>query len=144
MITTDQIRGARALLGLTQAELAKRAGLSTTGFVNIESGQSDPKVSTMNAIQRALELAGAAFENGMIGFRPFQVGDRIKYRTERASDPLLWHAVGEIIEIENLPILQGPVPRVRARIKGIETAWTMQSEFEFAAEPEPSFPIQVR
>jgi transcriptional regulator with XRE-family HTH domain len=144
MITPEQIRGARGLLGLTQAELAKRAGLSTTGFVNIESGQADPKVSTMKAIQRALESAGAAFENGMIGFRPFQVGDRIKYRTGRALDPMLWHAIGEIIEVESLPILQGPVPRVRARIKGIETAWTMPSEFEFADKPEPGFQTHVR
>jgi transcriptional regulator with XRE-family HTH domain len=142
MLTPDQIRGARAMLGLTQASLARLAGLSTTGLNNIESGQSDPKVSTMEAVQRALESAGVAFENGMIGFRPFRVGDRIKYRAGRALDPLLWHAAGEIIEVESFPILQGPVPRVRARIKGFETAWTMPSEFEFAVETE-GFPGSV-
>jgi DNA-binding XRE family transcriptional regulator len=136
MLTPDQIRGARAMLGLTQAGLAKLAGLSTTGLNNIESGQSDPKVSTMEAVRRALESAGAAFENGMIGLRPFQAGDRVKYRVGRAPDPMLWHAAGEIIEVESFPILQGPVPRVRARFKGTETAWTMPTEFEFAFETE--------
>jgi len=124
------------MLGLTQVQLARLAGLSPTGLNNIESGQSDPKVSTMEAIRRALEDAGAAFDDGKVGLRPFRIGDRVKYRTGRAPDPMLWHVIGEIVEVEAFPILQGPVPRVRARIKGIETAWTMPSEFEFAFEEE--------
>jgi predicted transcriptional regulator len=66
MITPQQIRGARAMLGLTQAELAERAGISKTGLNNIESGATDPKVSTLKAIQAALEAAGVEFipENG--------------------------------------------------------------------------------
>ncbi len=55
MITPSQIRGARAMLNLTQAELAAKAGISTTGLNNIERGASDPKASTLAAIQRALE-----------------------------------------------------------------------------------------
>ena len=61
MLTPEQIRGARAMLGLTQAELAERAGISKTGLNNIESGSSDPKSSTLTAIQRVLEEAGAQF-----------------------------------------------------------------------------------
>jgi transcriptional regulator with XRE-family HTH domain len=64
MITPQQIRGARAMLGLTQAELAKRAGISTTGLNNIESGTGDPKASTLTAIKSALEAAGIEFTNG--------------------------------------------------------------------------------
>jgi predicted transcriptional regulator len=66
MLTPEQIRGARAMLGLTQAELAKRAGMSTTGLNNIEKGSADPKASTLRAIQAALEQAGVQFiaENG--------------------------------------------------------------------------------
>lgn len=64
MITPQQIRGARAMLGLTQAELAKRAGISTTGLNNIESGTGDPKASTLTAIKSALEGAGIEFTNG--------------------------------------------------------------------------------
>ncbi|MGO9392037.1 helix-turn-helix transcriptional regulator [Rhodoblastus sp.] len=66
MITSQQIRGARAMLGLTQAELAALAGISKTGLNNIESGATDPKASTLKAIQAALEAAGAEFipENG--------------------------------------------------------------------------------
>lgn len=66
MITPQQIRGARAMLGLTQAELAERAGISKTGLNNIEGGATDPKASTLKTIRAALEAAGAIFvaENG--------------------------------------------------------------------------------
>ncbi|MFG1294084.1 helix-turn-helix transcriptional regulator [Xanthobacter versatilis] len=66
MITPQQIRGARAMLGLTQADLAKAAGISATALNNIERGSADPKASTLLAIQKALEAAGVIFvaENG--------------------------------------------------------------------------------
>jgi len=64
MIKPTQIRGARAMLGLTQTDLAKLAGISKTGLINVESGASDPKVSTISAIQKALEAAGVEFTNG--------------------------------------------------------------------------------
>ncbi|MBS7589736.1 helix-turn-helix domain-containing protein [Ancylobacter defluvii] len=66
MITPQQIRGARAMLGMTQAALAAAAGISTTALNNIERGAADPKASTLTAIQRALESAGVIFvaENG--------------------------------------------------------------------------------
>ena len=66
MITPQQIRGARAMLGLTQAELAAKANISTTGLNNIERGTADPKTSTLRALKGALETAGVEFipENG--------------------------------------------------------------------------------
>jgi transcriptional regulator with XRE-family HTH domain len=64
MLKPEQIRGARAMLGLTQAEVAKRAGISTTGLNNIERGISDPKASTLTSIQQVLEAAGVDFTNG--------------------------------------------------------------------------------
>lgn len=64
MITPQQIRGARAMLGITQAELANTAGISTTALNNIERGAADPKASTLGAIQRALEAAGVIFVPG--------------------------------------------------------------------------------
>ncbi len=38
MVVPQQIRGARAVLGLTPAEVAKRAVISTTGVDNIGRG----------------------------------------------------------------------------------------------------------
>jgi transcriptional regulator with XRE-family HTH domain len=66
MIAPLQIRAARALLNWTQADLAKHAKMSVTGLNNLERGASDPKASTLRAIQGALEVAGVEFiaENG--------------------------------------------------------------------------------
>ena len=59
IITTRQLRAARAMIGLTQAELASEAGISTTGLNSIEAGKSDPKRSTLLAIHAALEAHGS-------------------------------------------------------------------------------------
>lgn len=66
MITPAQLRAARALVGLKQADLAAAAGVSLATLNNIERAISDPRVSTMDALQRALEAAGVIFvaENG--------------------------------------------------------------------------------
>lgn len=66
MIQPSQIRGARAMIGMTQAALAAAAGISTTALNNIERGAADPKASTLGAIQKALETEGIIFvgENG--------------------------------------------------------------------------------
>lgn len=61
MITPQQIRGARAMLALTQADLARAADISATALNNIERGSSDPKASTLQAIKKALEAAGVIF-----------------------------------------------------------------------------------
>jgi DNA-binding XRE family transcriptional regulator len=64
MISPSQIRGARAMLGLTQSDLAAKAGISKTALIAIETAASDPKASTLSAIQSALESAGVEFTNG--------------------------------------------------------------------------------
>jgi CheY-like chemotaxis protein/DNA-binding Xre family transcriptional regulator len=73
MITIEQIRAARAMLGLKQHELAKKADISVGTLNNIERGvQTDPKLSTMRAIQHALEVLGIEFieeENSSVGIR---------------------------------------------------------------------------
>jgi transcriptional regulator with XRE-family HTH domain len=61
MITPTQIKMARAALGLSQAQVAELAGLSTTAFNSIEQGISDPKASTLRNIQAAFEAKGAVF-----------------------------------------------------------------------------------
>lgn len=61
MLIPAQIVGARAMLGMTRGDLAAKVGMSVTGLANIETGLSDPKASTLEAIQDALEAAGVEF-----------------------------------------------------------------------------------
>ena len=68
IITLEQIRGARAMLGLKQQEVAQKAGISTGTLNNIERGvQTDPKLSTLRAIQRTLEAEGIEFTESETG-----------------------------------------------------------------------------
>ena len=64
MTAPAQIRAARALLGWTQADLAAKANVSTNAINSIERGKADPKLSTINAIRKALEAGGVEFQDG--------------------------------------------------------------------------------
>lgn len=61
MIEPAQIRAARALLGWKQTDLAAASGISEMSIKNIERGATDPRSSTLKAIQEALEGAGVLF-----------------------------------------------------------------------------------
>jgi transcriptional regulator with XRE-family HTH domain len=61
MVTPIQLKMARTGLGLSQAQVAEAAGLSTTAYNQIEQAQSDPRTSTLLAIKTALEDRGAVF-----------------------------------------------------------------------------------
>ena len=65
-MTPEKIRSARALLGWRQVDLARHSGLSGITIKNIEAGRTNPRATTMNAIQKAFEDAGVKFlENGV-------------------------------------------------------------------------------
>lgn len=67
LITVEQLRAARALLGWSQTHLAKQAGLSLPTVKRVEA-ERGPRVSEEGRLKlkRALELAGVEFidENG--------------------------------------------------------------------------------
>lgn len=61
MITPAQIRAARALIGWKQSDLAIASGVSEISIKNIERGATDPRSSTLDAIQRAFADAHVVF-----------------------------------------------------------------------------------
>lgn len=61
MITTQQIKAARALLDWNQSDLADASGLSLAAVNNLERGIGSPRVETMGAIEHALKMAGIEF-----------------------------------------------------------------------------------
>lgn len=61
MISTAQIRGARAILNWSQSDLSERTGISATSIGSIENGQSVPRESTIFLIQKAFENSGIEF-----------------------------------------------------------------------------------
>ena len=67
MLTIEQLRAARGLLGWSQSKQAVRAGLALPTVKRVEAGLG-PRVSdeARNKLRRALEAAGVEFidENG--------------------------------------------------------------------------------
>ena len=63
MITSGQIKAARALLGITATKLAEISEVAYTTVVRMESSNGIPsgQVKTLDAVQRALEEAGIEF-----------------------------------------------------------------------------------
>lgn len=61
MLTPAQIRAARALISWKQTDLAAASGVSEMSIKNIERGSTDPRSSTLQSIQSALEKAGVIF-----------------------------------------------------------------------------------
>ncbi len=63
MITSDQIRAARALLRWSGKELAERTGLGFSTLMRLEvlEGVPSAQAKTLEAIQKAFEAAGIEF-----------------------------------------------------------------------------------
>ena len=68
MLSSDQIRGARAILRLSQADLAKAASVSLETIKRLEAmhGELKVRLDTLTRIKDALERVGVEFipENG--------------------------------------------------------------------------------
>lgn len=47
VLTPSKLRAIRAMLGISQAELAHRAGISVVSIATFESGRSDMRASTI-------------------------------------------------------------------------------------------------
>jgi len=79
MLTSDQIRAARALLRWSARELAEKAEISLPTVQRLEAAEGIPSTSvkTLMAVQAALEAAGVEFTNGDApGVRLRKRGDR--------------------------------------------------------------------
>ena len=63
MITSAQIRAARALIKWTGAELSKKSGVAFSTVMRLEAGEGVPgaQAKTLTAINKAFEAAGIEF-----------------------------------------------------------------------------------
>jgi transcriptional regulator with XRE-family HTH domain len=70
LITSGQIKAARALIGWTARDLAAKAEIGFSTLIRLESADGMPSgnIKTMDAVKKALEEAGIEFigtpENG--------------------------------------------------------------------------------
>ncbi len=60
-ISANQARSGRALLGMSQAELAQAAGIAHSTVADFERGARNPALETVRAIKAVLESRGVRF-----------------------------------------------------------------------------------
>jgi transcriptional regulator with XRE-family HTH domain len=95
MITVQQCRAARGLLGWTQQDLANAAGLSKTAINNFEKGHSDIKAESLRAIRRAFEALEIEFM-GEFGLQ--KSAESIKIFKGMSSFDDLMHDISETLK----------------------------------------------
>ena len=96
------LRRLRRGKGLTQGELAEKAGLSRAGYRNIETGKTSPRSSTLEALAEALEaplpeLLTPAPALRHVRFRAFK---RLRTREGILADVGRW--LGDFNELEGI------------------------------------------
>ncbi len=81
-----KVRSARAILGLSQDQFARRIGLTQKSVHRIEQGTVEPKLQTILKIQRFWTEQGIAFEDLRSGGFRLAVGSDVLLRGREASD----------------------------------------------------------
>jgi DNA-binding XRE family transcriptional regulator len=81
-----KVRSARAVLGLSQDQFARRIGLTQKSVHRIEQGNVEPKLQTILKIQRFWSEQGIAFEELRDGGFRLVVGSGTLLKRAAASD----------------------------------------------------------
>ncbi|NDE90242.1 MAG: XRE family transcriptional regulator [Alphaproteobacteria bacterium] len=103
MISSRQIKAARALLGWTQTELAKAAGLHLNAITKIENESCEPRSGTLDRIQRSCEIAGIKFR----GQRGVEIKEDV-FETVRFEGE---HFIRRLID-DTITVVNGPEDEV--------------------------------
>jgi transcriptional regulator with XRE-family HTH domain len=77
MFSSPQLKAARALAGWSREELAERAGVAAETIKRFELRGSDPKVSTLLKLRRALASVGIEFTDAADG-----KGEGVRFKTD--------------------------------------------------------------
>lgn len=56
-----QIKGARAMLGMSQSQLCAEAGISRATLIDLENGTGDPRRSSTEGVEAAFRRHGIVF-----------------------------------------------------------------------------------
>lgn len=102
--TPEDLRRWRQTLGLTQAEVARRAGVSQPLIARIEKGTVDPRLSTLRSVVQALSTA----ERGAVRLRDVMTAPVV---TVKATDPV--HLAIEVMRkhgFSQLPVVHKGTP----------------------------------
>jgi transcriptional regulator with XRE-family HTH domain len=93
MISAEQCRAARALLGWSQSDLATRADVAVSTIADFERGERSPQNKTLSDIRSVFNLEGCSFREGGVTRPPFKErmehNERKQRREENGKQPLV-------------------------------------------------------
>jgi transcriptional regulator with XRE-family HTH domain len=90
IITPAQSRAARALLGWSQQDLARKASVATSTVADFERGQRSPVPNNLEALKSALEKHGITFPpGGAVLGPPIKFEARSRVPQDRVA-PIRW------------------------------------------------------
>jgi len=102
--TSEELRARRTMLGLTQTDLARKAGISQSMIARIESGSVDPRVSTLSRIVAVLSRAEEP------PYRAREVMHTPVYTVEPRDPVSRAVEIMERNDVSQLPVVDGGVP----------------------------------
>ncbi len=129
---------ARAALGWSVSQLARRAQVGVATVNRFEARQARPIPATLAAIQRSLEAAGVEFvpeDGGGAGvrLRRYRTGDRVRFRhlsSLRLSHDVGPDEVGTVVFVEPHPTPMGSTYRISVEFPRAMAEGVLKTEFE--------------
>ncbi|PIR31691.1 MAG: transcriptional regulator [Alphaproteobacteria bacterium CG11_big_fil_rev_8_21_14_0_20_44_7] len=118
MITVEQMKAARALLGWNQQDLANIAKMSKPAIANIERKLTSPRTDTITAIQKAFEVGGIEFIDGGVRYKRDSL--QVQVLKGENSLQLLWDDIYETLLPGEERLLSGVDEKILLGISGYE------------------------
>lgn len=101
-VVGERVRSVRRTLGLTMAQLAESASLSTAMLSRIENGRTSPSLSTLNRLARATNVPITSFFRGLD-----EEHDAVLVRAGKGQE-IVHEATGRGRRYQDLGALRGP------------------------------------
>jgi predicted transcriptional regulator len=139
LITPEELRILRKRAGLTQAELAKRAGVSQSLIARLEAGTVNPRLSTLTKIYNALreymeeEVSVEQVMNSPV------ITVNVEERLDRIVEVMWAHAISQVPVLDKDGCVVGTVHErdvVEAFLKHREKALQLRA-IDVMSEPLP-------
>lgn len=139
LITPEELRILRKRAGLTQAELAKRAGVSQSLIARLEAGTVNPRLSTLTKIYNALrEYMEEEVSVAQVMHFPV-ITVNIEERLDRIVEVMWAHAISQVPVLDKDGCVVGTVHErdvVEAFLKHREKALQLRA-IDVMSEPLP-------
>jgi transcriptional regulator with XRE-family HTH domain len=127
--TPAQSRAARALLGWSQQELARKASVATSTVADFERGHRSPVPNNLEALQSALEKGGITFPPGGAVAGPLpKLQARSRVPQERVT-PIRWITEADLDHWANSRFGQSAFPELIRRLVLAEAGYHPQLRF---------------